>query len=101
MVVELTDGRLMMLIRTNLDQFWRAYSDDGGLYWRTIGPSGIDVSSAPGWLARLRSGRVVLVWNRLNSERTGARPRWKNPSAAETAASCSPRRRGTLNRVLE
>ncbi|MBM3289302.1 MAG: exo-alpha-sialidase, partial [Candidatus Hydrogenedentes bacterium] len=64
MLVELKDGRLMMLIRTNLDRFWRAYSDDG-VYWRTIVPTDIDASSAPGWLARLASGRLALVWNRL------------------------------------
>ncbi|MEQ1887535.1 MAG: sialidase family protein [Bryobacteraceae bacterium] len=81
MVVELKDGRLMMLIRTNLDQFWRAYSDDG-LYWRTIEPSGIDASSAPGWLTRLKSGRLVLVWNRLNSERKGE---WKKSAGRSTA----------------
>ncbi|MDZ4858729.1 MAG: sialidase family protein [Candidatus Hydrogenedentes bacterium] len=86
MAVELKDGRLMMLIRTNLDQFWRAYSDDG-LYWRTIEPSGIDASSAPGWLTRLQSGRLVLVWNRLNSERKGEWEKSSGPSTAETPAS--------------
>jgi len=68
MVVELKSGRLLMLIRTGLDQFWKAYSDDDGRYWRTIQPSGIDASSAPGWLTRLKSGRLVLAWNRLNPE---------------------------------
>lgn len=86
MVVELKDGRIMMLIRTNLDQFWRAYSDDG-LYWRTIEPAGIDASSAPGWLIRLQSGRLALVWNRLNSERKGEWKKSTNPSASETPAS--------------
>ena len=28
-VAELSTGRLLMLIRTNLDRFWEAYSDDG------------------------------------------------------------------------
>lgn len=85
-VVELKDGRLMMLIRTNLDQFWRAYSDDG-LYWRTIEPSGIDAGSAPAWLTRLQSGRLALVWNRLNSERKGEWKKSVSRSAAETPAS--------------
>lgn len=75
MVVELRDGRLLMLIRTNLDQFWKAYSTDGGRYWRTIQPSGIDASSSPGWLIRLTSGRLALVWNRLNAEGKGAWPK--------------------------
>jgi sialidase-1 len=67
-VAELSDGRLMMLIRTGLDRFWSAYSEDQGRYWRVIQPTNIDASSAPAWLQRLQSGRLVLVWNRLNPE---------------------------------
>ena len=67
-VAELSDGRLLMLVRTNLDRFWQAFSDDGGRYWRTIQPSAIDASSSPGHLLRLHSGRLVFVWNRLHAE---------------------------------
>lgn len=62
------DGRLWMLIRTNLDWFWDAFSEDEGLSWRVIRPSNLDASSAPGCLLRLCSGRLVLVWNRLCPE---------------------------------
>ena len=61
----LKDGRLWMLIRTNLDWFWEAYSEDNGLSWRTIKQSSIDASSSPGYLTRLASGRLALIWNRL------------------------------------
>jgi hypothetical protein len=84
---QLSDGRLMMLIRTNLDQFWRAYSSDGGRYWRVIEPSGIDASSAPGWLLKLRSGRLALAWNRLDSQRKGKWPKSEHRSASEFPAS--------------
>jgi sialidase-1 len=67
-MAELSDGRLMMLVRTNLDRFWQAFSDDGGRYWRTIQPSTIDASSSPGMLLRLKSGRLALCWNRMNPE---------------------------------
>jgi len=67
-VAPLSDGRLLMFIRTGLGQFWYAYSEDGGKYWRTIKPSGIDASSAPGWVERLKSGRLVFVWNRSKLE---------------------------------
>lgn len=67
-VAPLGDGRLLMFIRTGLGQFWYAYSEDGGRYWRTIRPSGIDASSAPGWVERLASGRLVFVWNRSKPE---------------------------------
>jgi Neuraminidase (sialidase) len=64
-LAELSDGRLLMLIRTSLDQFWKAYSTDGGHYWRKLEPSGIDASNSPGHLLNLTSGRIALVWNRL------------------------------------
>lgn len=63
--VELKDGRIWMLLRTNLDAFWEAISDDGGRYWRTIRRSNIDASSAPGYVTRLASGRLIMAWNRL------------------------------------
>ncbi len=65
---ELTDGRLMKLIRTNWGEFWRAESKDGGLYWHPMGPSGIPASSTPGILTRLESGRLMLIWNRPTPE---------------------------------
>jgi len=60
---ELSDGRLLMMIRTHWGRFWEAFSDDGGLSWRTIRPSQIESTSAPGFLLRLRSGRLALVSN--------------------------------------
>jgi hypothetical protein len=85
-VAELSDGRLLMLIRTNLERFWQAFSEDGGRTWRTIQPSALDASSAPGFLLRLQSGRLLLVWNRLHPE-GGTWPRSQPGPAAEVAAS--------------
>ncbi len=65
-VAELSDGRLLMVIRTNLDKLWSAYSDDDGRYWRVIQPMNLDASSAPAWILRLQNGHLALVWNRLN-----------------------------------
>jgi hypothetical protein len=62
-VAELRDGRLLMLIRTTWGRFWEALSDDGGLSWRTVRPSQIESTSAPGFLLKLQSGRLVLVSN--------------------------------------
>ena len=86
-VGQLSDGRLWMLIRTNLDQFWSAYSSDGGLAWRVIEPSGIDASSAPGYLLRLASGRLVLVWNRLYPEGKTSYPRRRDGHSTSIATS--------------
>jgi sialidase-1 len=62
-VAELSDGRLLMLIRTHWGRFWEAFSEDGGLAWRTVLPSQIESTSAPGHLLKLRSGRLALVCN--------------------------------------
>ena len=67
-IVELRDGRTMKYLRTNWGQFWVAYSADGGRHWHPMGPSGVDASSAPGFLKRLASGRIMLLWNRLYPE---------------------------------
>jgi len=85
-VAELSDGRLLMLIRTNLDRFWQAISEDGGRTWRTVQPSPIDASTSPGYLLRLRSGRLFLVWNRLAAEGQSC-PRGQPGPASEVAAS--------------
>lgn len=66
-LAELGDGRLLMLIRTSLDRFWQAFSDEGR-YWRRLEPTALDASSSPGCLLRLQSGRLCLVWNRLHPE---------------------------------
>lgn len=68
-LTELADGRLLMLLRTGLDRFWKAYSYDGGLTWRQVEPSDIPASNAPGFVLRLESGRLALVWNRLSPGR--------------------------------
>jgi sialidase-1 len=86
-LAELDDGRLLMLVRTNWDRFWEAFSEDQGRWWREIGPSRIDASSAPGHLLRLKSGRLALVWNRLYPEGKSELARSKNVQASEAAAS--------------
>lgn len=64
-LVELKDHRLLMMMRTNWDRFWEAYSWDGGWSWREIRPSGIPASTSPGYMIRLSSGRLVFAWNPL------------------------------------
>ena len=73
-LTELKDGRMWMLIRTNWSEFWSAYSSNGGRHWQILQPSGIPASSAPGILTRLKSGRLMLLWNRLHPEGTAE---WK------------------------
>lgn len=63
-IAQLNNGRIWQLMRTNWGTFWEAFSDDEGLSWKEIKPTGIAASSAPGQLKRLASGKLVLIWNR-------------------------------------
>ncbi len=85
-LAELKDGRLLMLIRTTLDRFWEAYSEDKGRSWLELRPSDIDASNAPGYMARLSSGRLALVWNRLYPQGAAMTPR-RSGQATQAAAS--------------
>lgn len=67
-LVQLKDGRLWMLMRTNWGTFWEVYSNDDGLKWDDVKTTTIDASASPGLLKRLASGRLVLIWNRRNPE---------------------------------
>ena len=50
---ELPDGRLFMLGRTELGQFYKTYSSDQGVSWKHPVPTGLASSYAPGTLVRL------------------------------------------------
>ena len=73
-LAELRDGRLWILLRTAFGFFYQAFSADDGRTWHGFGPTAIDASGSPGWLLRLASGRLCLVWNRRlpAGERTAA-----------------------------
>lgn len=94
-LVELRDGRVWMLCRTNLERFWSAYSDNGGEKWRVLQPSDIPASSAPGQMKRLQSGRLVLAWNRPLPEgatefpKTGGDRQWSDTPVSNHRAELS------------
>ena len=72
-VVELTDGRVMMIVRNQLGTIGTAFSSDGG---ETFGePSslpGIQAPEAPATLRRIpATGDLLLVWNNTYSRGAG------------------------------
>lgn len=67
-VIQLTDGRVWMLIRTTKGCFWQAFSNDNGMTWSEAAPTPIASPSAPCHITRLQSGRIALAWN--NTMRT-------------------------------
>ncbi|MBI3852082.1 MAG: exo-alpha-sialidase [Verrucomicrobia bacterium] len=62
-VIELSDGRVWMLIRTQAGHQYEAFSRDDGDTWTEPVPSRFVSSNAPGGFLRLRDGRIVLAWN--------------------------------------
>ena len=84
-LTELSDGRVLMLLRTTLDRLWRAWSYDGGRTWRQLEPTDVPASNAPAFVLRLASGRLALIWNPLSP---GLEPRpieelaWDGPPAS-------------------
>ncbi len=62
-VMQLRDGRLWMLIRTQLGRFYQSYSEDGA-EWSRPTPSDIISSDSPAGIVRAADGRLVLLWNK-------------------------------------
>lgn len=61
-VVQLKDGRVWMLIRTQLGRLFESFSDDGSV-WSEPKPTAFVSSDAPAAFARLPDGRLVVMWN--------------------------------------
>ncbi len=62
-VLELNDGRVWMLIRTQWGRFYKSYSSDGGASWTVPVPTAITSGDSPCSLTRLPDGRIVMLWN--------------------------------------
>ena len=62
-VIELNDGRVWMMIRTQGGYQYESVSADGGDTWTEPAPSRFVSSNSPGSLLRLRDGRMVFIWN--------------------------------------
>jgi len=71
-VAELKDGRVLMLVRTNLGVIAKAYSADHGATWSKPEPvKGIVSPNSPASIARLpQTGDLLLVWNNNKTART-------------------------------
>jgi hypothetical protein len=76
-VVELKDGRLLMLCRTDQGSQYRSFSTDGGETWSEAAPSAIRSPVSPASVKRIpNTGDLLLVWNdhsRIDPARQGKR----------------------------
>ena len=70
-VVELNDGRVLMIMRNQLGTISKSYSKDGGETWGEPGDLGVTAPEAPATLRRIPStGDLLLIWN--NNHEPGA-----------------------------
>ncbi|NOZ24330.1 MAG: exo-alpha-sialidase [Planctomycetes bacterium] len=77
-VVELSDGRIVMLIRSQRDGWlWRSDSEDGGETWSEAVQTDIPNPSAKVKLLKSQDGRIFLIHNPVNSD--GAIMAGRNP----------------------
>jgi predicted neuraminidase len=68
-VVELKDGRIMMLMRTNKGCQYLSYSNDKGRTWSPIVASNIPSPISPASIVRIpTTGDLLLVWNNNNND---------------------------------
>lgn len=61
-ILELKDGRVWMLMRTQTGFLYESFSKDG-ITWSPARPSRFHSSTSPAALIRLPDGRIVVVWN--------------------------------------
>lgn len=61
-LVELSDGRVWMLLRTQTGRLYESFSRDG-VEWSPALPTEFASSNSPAFPLRLPDGRLVLFWN--------------------------------------
>jgi sialidase-1 len=63
-VIELTDGRALMIVRTQVGIIAASHSSDGGDTWGAPFPLGPRAPEAPATLRRIpATGHLLLIWN--------------------------------------
>lgn len=62
-VLQLSDGRVWMIMRTQTGRFYESFSEHGDL-WSSPSPTRIISSDSPAGMVQLPDGRIVLLWNK-------------------------------------
>lgn len=62
-LMELKDGRLLQIIRTQVGMIWAAYSTNGGDTWTAAAPWTMAAPESPSTLFRLPKGELLLIYN--------------------------------------
>jgi hypothetical protein len=61
--IEMNDGRIWMLIRTNKGFLYESFSNNSGTTWSTPTPSSFISSDSPASAVRRADGGIILLWN--------------------------------------
>jgi hypothetical protein len=61
-VIQLKDGRVWMLVRSQRGRFYQSFSPDGA-HWSAVEPTDLISSDSPAGLLRLRDGGILLFSN--------------------------------------
>jgi len=70
-LVELRDGSVMMIIRTQMGSVYRSLSRDGGVTWTAGETMGLVAPVAPATISRIpKTGDLLIVWNNAPDKRT-------------------------------
>ncbi|MFH0965902.1 MAG: sialidase family protein [Planctomycetota bacterium] len=67
-VVELADGRVLMLARTPVGRLFKSYSSDGAETWSDPEPTPLAAAYAPCASARMPDGNLLAIWNQNSLE---------------------------------
>ena len=62
-VAELSENKMMMIIRTATDYFYQSFSYDRGNTWTEVEPSVFHGTDTTPFLLKLSDGRTVCFWN--------------------------------------
>jgi hypothetical protein len=62
-LIQLKDGRVWMLLRTQAGFMYESFSEDDGKTWSPAAPSRFHSSNSPAFQVRLNDGRLVVFWN--------------------------------------
>ena len=73
--IELKDGRVMMLMRTELGCQYKSVSNDGGQTWSDPAPTPLRGSAAPVFISRIpTTGDLLAIWNHNPAKLTPGQP---------------------------
>ena len=68
-VVELEDGRLLMVLRAGMGRMYKSYSSDDGLSWTRPAAVHVAAANAPAAIRRMPStGELLMVWNQASRQ---------------------------------